>query len=117
MSARVVALRQVAPMLVGKMCCSAPGVGEMPPNLDLAHIDRLLEEITAPERRALRDIIAEGDLILVNGHAFLLARVSRRTIEVLAQFEVDREDLDDADREVDDEPEDEHDGEQTDDDF
>ena len=48
-----------------------------------------------PERRALREIIERGDLAHVDGQAYLVAPVSAATIDALAAFSAEGEDLED----------------------
>lgn len=70
-------------------------------------------ELAHRERQALSEIVETADLITVDDQTFLLARVGRGTLDVLAAFgaeaedrENDLEDEDMPDREPDDEPED-----------
>lgn len=48
-----------------------------------------------PERRALREIVAVGDIAHVCGQAYLVVPVSPATIDALAAFEAEAEDRED----------------------
>ena len=50
---------------------------------------------TGPERIALQEICELGSIEQVNGKTYLVAPVSSYTVEILAAFEADREDLED----------------------
>lgn len=52
-------------------------------------------DLAPPERRALREIVEHGDLAIVDGQAYLVAPVSPATIDALAAFEAEAEDLED----------------------
>ncbi len=52
-------------------------------------------DLGPPERRALRGIVERGDLAMVDGQPFIVAPVSGETLDTLAAFEAEGEDLED----------------------
>lgn len=73
---------------------------EVPDRQNPEHIVSLIGNPSSSERRALRAIVAEADLIQVDsvrGVVFLLAPVSREIIDILAAFEAEHEELYDID--------------------
>ena len=68
-------------------------------------IDRFFAELTPTERRALRAIVENADLLDVHGHRFLLVEIDDATLDLLAEFEVDLADYEfDLGDEEDDDP-------------
>ena len=67
-------------------------------------IDRYFAELAPAERRALRAIVENADLLDVHGHRFLLVEIDDATLDTLAAFEADLADdeLDLGDEEDDD---------------
>ncbi len=55
----------------------------------------LTGDLGPPERRAMREIVQEGDLAMVDGQQFIVAPVSGETIDALAAFEAEGEDMED----------------------
>ncbi len=55
----------------------------------------LTGDLGPPERRALREIVERGDLAMVDGQPFIVAPVSPETIDALAAFEAEGEDMED----------------------
>ncbi len=45
-----------------------------------------------PERRALEEIVENGDLLFIDGYAYLLALVRPETVDILAAFGAESED-------------------------
>jgi hypothetical protein len=45
-----------------------------------------------PERRALEEIVENGDILIVDGYAYLLAPVRPETVDILAAFGAEAED-------------------------
>ncbi len=60
-----------------------------------------LARLAPPERRAMREIGATGDIFAVNGRTFILAQVSAKAVDALAAVEADlaerENDLEDED--------------------
>lgn len=69
----------------------------VPRRQDRQHILSLVGMPSSTERRALRQIVEEADLLEVDGRMFLLAPISPDTVEVLASFESEAADLEDGD--------------------
>ncbi len=53
----------------------------------------LASTLGPPERRAMREIVQRGDLAEVDGQSYLVAPVSDATIDALAMFEAEGEDM------------------------
>ena len=66
----------------------------------------LTSALDPPERRALREIVARGDLAHVSGRAFLVVPMTPTMLDTLAAFEAEAADLEDepAEAQGDDEP-------------
>jgi len=52
-------------------------------------IDRFFAELTPAERRTLRAIVENADLLDVHGHRLLLVEIDDATLDLLAEFEAD----------------------------
>ena len=75
---------------VNKRHMRIPKTGGSPYN----YIPTIMDLTDGPrEREVLREICETGDLIQQNGHTYLVARVSSHTVDTLATFESEREDL------------------------
>ncbi len=65
----------------------------LPAGLDDDALSYLASRLMPAERRALQEIVAGADVLEVEGRRFLLAPVSPRTLDALAAFEAELEDL------------------------
>lgn len=66
---------------------------EFIPAMDVTGLSYLASKLGSAERRAMREIAERADLIEVGGKRFVLAEVSDATLEALATFEAEGEDL------------------------
>ena len=66
---------------------------EFVPVLPEAALSWLAATLGPPERRAMREIVQRGDLAEVDGQQFIVAPVSTATIDALAAFEAEGEDM------------------------
>jgi hypothetical protein len=101
---------------VNKRAMLIPKISPRPefiPALPEHELSWLAGALGPPERRALREIVDTGDLVKENGHTYLVARVSSETIDAMAAFEAEGEDMEndlcdepseDPEMEPDDEP-------------
>ena len=63
------------------------------PALDPTNLWWLAGQLGPPERLALREIVETGDIVFHNRHPYIVARVSRATLDAIAVFEAEGEDL------------------------
>ena len=73
------------------MTHNMPSPAGLPPSA----LPWLAADLGPPERRALREIVERGDLAMVDGQAYLVAPVSPATIDALAAFSAEGEDMED----------------------
>ena len=66
---------------------------EFIPALPEAALSWLAGSLGPPERRPMREIVERGDLAHVDGQAYLVAPVSPATIDALAAFSAEGEDM------------------------
>ena len=71
------------------------------------HLQDIIGDPTSRERQALRKIVAEADLLEVDGQHYLLTPIGPDTLDILAAFEAEHGDFEDAesDRDEGEEPE------------
>lgn len=73
------------------MAHNMPSPAGLPPSA----LPWLTGDLGPPERRALREIVERSDLAMVDGQAYLVAPVSPATIDTLAAFSAEGEDMED----------------------
>ena len=65
------------------------------PALPEARLAALIGDLATAERKALAEICCQSHVFIVDGQALLLMEVSDKTLDTLAAFAVDEEDLED----------------------
>lgn len=58
-------------------------------------------DLGSRERRAVRGLVEDADVFMVDDQAYILAPVSQETLDHLAVFEAEREDCEDSDEDDD----------------
>ena len=80
------------------------------PAINDVGLDWLVGDLMVPERKALKEIVENGDILFVDGCAYLLALVCPETVDILAAFGAEAEDREnDLCDEASEDPEDGHD--------
>ena len=62
------------------------------PTIGPVGLQWLIGSLMAPERKALEEIVENGDILLIDGYAYLLAPVCPETVDILAAFGAEAED-------------------------
>ena len=72
----------------------------IPLHQSLTHLLSLIGEPTSDERKALRAIVSEADVIEVDGMHYILSPVSPDIIDILSSFEAEHAELDTIDEDM-----------------